>query len=114
MKIHRIPDPSYFRTVDLVIGSEKELDGWLKRQDPEDGWGLSAGRWARFDDRMHHYILIAKRGTRHGRIAVLGHELLHLTFAVMADAGLRLSDDSDEAFTYYFQGMFERCLKYLR
>ena len=112
MKIQRLPDHSYFRTVDLVIGSDKELDRWLKQKDPKDAW-TGAGRWTRFGDRMHHYVLLTTSGSRVDRIAVLAHELLHLTFQVLHDVGLTLAEESEEAFTYYFQGMLSRALKHI-
>jgi hypothetical protein len=44
----------------------------------------------------------------------LSHELLHLTFNTMKRAGVTLSDDSEEAFTYLFGYYMRESLKVLR
>ena len=45
------------------------------------------------------------------QIPLLAHELLHLTFWVLGDRGLSVTDESDEAFTYWFENMLEQVEK---
>jgi len=114
MKIRRIPDHAYFRDVVLVVGSDKEIQRWGRKKHPDFEWNNASGKYVRFPGRELHYIVVS---TKHGKspwqTAVLGHEILHLTFAILQGSGLELSDASEEAFTYYFQGMFARCLKHI-
>ena len=41
-------------------------------------------------------------------INVLVHELLHFTFQVLGDRGIKYCEESEEAFTYFLQGIFKR------
>ena len=120
MKSRRIPDYTYCRHVTLIIGTDAELERWVKRQQrtcPELGdWGGVAGRFLKFPDthgRWQRFILISTKTKGHWRTAVLAHEVMHLTFDVLWSAGLQLNEGSEEAFTYYFQGRFAECLKLL-
>ena len=115
MRQYRIVDASYFRDVVLVIGSGDELNTFSKRKDPEGDYTerFPDGRYATFKNDATHYILISTRQRGIWLRAVLAHEILHLTFAVLMDAGVGLCEASEEAYTYYFQGMFAQCLKKL-
>lgn len=122
MKIRRIPDPVYLRDVTLVIGTDPELDRWLKKQRatyPEistEWYGVN-GRFIATPDkagRISRFILVSTKNRGAILTVILGHEVLHLTFSVLQAAGLQLSDESDEAFTYYFQSRFAACLRHAR
>lgn len=45
-------------------------------------------------------------------IPYLVHELLHATFEIMNRAGIKLSDDSDEVFTYELENLTRQSLKF--
>jgi hypothetical protein len=122
VKIRRIPDYAYFRDIRLVLGTDRELEAWLKRQSrhcpdiPQEWLGVN-GRFIKAPDRsgvMRRFVLVSTKTSGAWLHAVLGHEVLHLTFDVLQSAGLRLCDESEEAFTYYFQSMFSACLKHLK
>lgn len=121
MKIRRIADPVYFRDVTFVVGTDDELGRWLKRQHrhcPEistEWYGVN-GRFIRTPNtsgRIVRFVLVSTKNKGVALAAILGHEILHLTCDVLQSAGLRLNDDSEEAFTYYFQSRFAACLKHL-
>jgi hypothetical protein len=45
--------------------------------------------------------------TRNKNYAHLAHEIFHAVAFIMRDRGLRLSDDSDEAYAYLIEELFE-------
>lgn len=46
-------------------------------------------------------------------ISVLAHEALHCTDQVLSERGIRLTQDSDEAYTYFHESIMRRCLEFL-
>lgn len=113
MKRRQIVDHCYFRDVVLILGSDAELEGWCLRRNPEFGWDNASGKYVQFAGDRTQYILVSTRTRGRWRLAVLGHEVLHLTFAVLTDAGIQMCEGSEEAFTYYFQAMFAKCLSHI-
>jgi len=116
MKTYRIANPLYGGRVTLVLGSDDELREWLANEHTGRDWEDLDGMF--FTDRergrLTHYILVSTRTEAERRLSTLAHEVLHLTFAVMRSAEVIFSEDSEEAFTYYFGAMFESCAKHLK
>lgn len=113
IKTRRIVDNSYFRDIFLVVGTDAELDRWLKRKGAEARWSGASGKYLRLADDSTHYVMVSTKSRSGWKLAVLAHEVLHLTFAVLGDAGIQYREGSEEAFTYYFQAMFAKCLRHL-
>lgn len=111
MKIDDIPDPIYQRKIVLVHScTVKELRERYPKEKFEDGFnGCYYG--PNEDDGSAHTLMIGGRRPSVGRTAVLGHELLHLVFRVMRDAGIKSVPESEEAFTHYFQHLITECLR---
>ena len=42
------------------------------------------------------------------QLPLLCHELFHLTVTVLGDKGLSLTDESEEAYTYWFENIMEQ------
>lgn len=78
------------------------------------------GCYVNLKDPLKHYnvnriVWISK--FRKGNIEDMGtlvHELQHLVLTVLIYRGLKLSRDSDEAFTYLLESVFKKCLKVLK
>lgn len=115
MKTRRIPNPLYGGRVVLVLGSDEELTEWLVREHTELEWdGYDGLFFSVLDKRqLTYYVLVSTRTQGSHRAATLAHELMHLTFAVMRSAEVLYSEDSEEAFTYYFGAIFESAAKHL-
>lgn len=47
------------------------------------------------------------------KIALLVHEVWHVTDYILREIGIKLSDDSDEAYAYLIQYITEQILKYI-
>ena len=48
--------------------------------------------------------------TKHNDFGILAHECLHAVCYAFEDKGIVLSEDSEEAFTYYLQWLIDRIL----
>lgn len=64
-------------------------------------------------DFHHNYIIFPDFKNTPSGIGILNHELLHLVHDVMQIAGVKYSDDSEEAYTYYFDYLTEKILNKL-
>jgi hypothetical protein len=51
----------------------------------------------------HRFILMREFSFNSVDFPLLCHEILHCTFSILNELGLRHSKDGEEAFTYYFQ-----------
>lgn len=113
MKKWKIKDYSYFVDVTFIIGTEDELEKFLLKAFPEvKSQRDFLGRHIMVNKTEHYVLLKLEDNTvTTWAEAALGHEVLHLTFAVLGNAGIAYCDDSEEAFTYYFQGMFAQMLR---
>ena len=59
---------------------------------------------------IHHYLIFNKFKNSSAGIALLFHEVFHLVCAVFRDIGMKFSEDSEEAFTYYIQYLTKKIL----
>ena len=113
MKIFQIKDFSYFRDVFFICDfTPEQITRYWKRRGCENfRWNQgTAGRWLVLEDGLTHYVMVADGDTSPWTTATLGHEVMHLTFHVLRHAGVRYRRESEEAFTYYFQWIFSRCM----
>jgi len=114
LKVSRIRDYAYFHDIFLVLGSDKELQKWCAKHGGHEWKQSSSGRWmaiAEPSGYVTHYIVATTDHQKPWLLAVVAHEVLHLTFAVLKNAGIKYSDDSEEAFNYYFQFIFSEVVK---
>jgi hypothetical protein len=59
------------------------------------------------ENRFHEYIVWLKDGRSHEEtLFSIAHETLHLVWSILDDKGLRLSNDSEEAFACYYESCF--------
>ena len=91
----------------VVSNNEQKVDEYLCKhfKDKQD-WELDMMRGAFFHGNNTAVIWI--RGKSYDDMAVLGHELLHATFYALKHYGLKMSDDSEEAYTHFFSHMFKK------
>lgn len=112
----RIIDYAYTRDVFLVQGSDRAIARFLA------GFGVD-GKWTPTHWGMYmkmesgdHYVIVSTRGgskMTDWRRGALAHEVIHLAWDVFKEVGIKLSDDSEEAFTYYFQGIYSKMLRFI-
>jgi hypothetical protein len=62
---------------------------------------------------IHHYLIFENFRNSPAGIALLSHEIFHLVCAIFRDIGMKFSEDSEEAFTYYLQYLTENILNKL-
>lgn len=115
MKILKIKDPLYGQDISLVVNcSHEDLRRYLKRKyefdlDPSP---FAAGEYFVLENkteaRRRSFVWCKSFNWTAVDQSVLAHELLHLTFGILEHAGLEVTDDSDEAYTYLFEELFLR------
>lgn len=103
----KIKDDTYNRKIWVYGGTEKELS----RAFP-NGWdNATLGRFTAIDENDGEetlYVGVLRHGTAARRRGVLAHECLHTTFYVMQLVGVTLCDNSEEAFTYFFDSLYRK------
>ena len=57
-----------------------------------------------------HYIIVVDFQNTIEKITLLQHEIDHLVFDIMAEIGIRISSESEEAYTYYKQYITRKIL----
>lgn len=119
LKKYRIYDYAYHRDIVLVVGNDEQIQKWMiKIKNLDDPWepGRSSGRYMFCHDSKERFVVITTRGgnnLRDWRLGILSHELFHLACDALREVGLKLTDDSEEAYAYYVQGLFTQMAKYL-
>ena len=115
--IRKIPDPTYDKQIYLVKGTFEQIKAWwpskLGAFDWEKrikGYYICGTEWV----RPRHFVFLntsapANRGIT--LLATLSHEVLHLAFNVLRDAGVKYCDASEEAYTYWFDSIFSRMVR---
>lgn len=115
-------DPLYDVTVVLVRGDSNAAQEWLDKKfgdvNPETvgQWTGAKTLWV---ERPRGVALVlwfpqwftVKDGTY---LSVLAHESFHAAEFVLRERGLRLTDESDEAYAYYIAWIFRECYKRLK
>lgn len=111
----------YNRAITFLFGTAREINAVLKRDCPlgEELLQLepsAIGFWRiyRQDGYEADYICVVKRRDNTEMLASLAHECLHHTGHVLRRAGMPLTDESEEAYCYYFGWVFRNCLEAMR
>ena len=112
----RLPQDMYNRCTTFLYGSVEEINRTLKRECPREFVPLlpsCRGHWHAYphNGRQADYICVVKGGRRDYRMAVLAHEALHLVVNALDIAGVRLTGESEEAYTYYQQWIVTQCAR---
>ena len=106
MREFELLDPLFGADITLLVGGtiadlrKKMGDDSLQEQCP--------GYYLRQSDAYNapFYVWVESP-----QIPLLCHELMHLTFGVLGACGLELSDESEEAYTYWFENVMEQVEK---
>lgn len=122
MEVFKLSDPLYERDIVILVGeNEVALGAYLKKEhgesvkiynkenavdntpDPQnDGCQFNV----RDDVSQTFYVWIARRD-----IALLHHEMQHLTFDIMDAVGMSYCDESEEAYTYFGAHLFKQAVE---
>lgn len=118
--IKTIKDPVYKCSITLLFREKKDkvlsyLSRNAKRNDMESRWNSGSGffcnEWYEgMDNQFNFFIVITDKGEYKWE-AVLAHESLHVTSRILRERGLELTDESEEAFTYYLGWIIENFTK---
>lgn len=115
----RLPFDPYHRAITFLHGTTEQINAALRRDSGDAEPNLTpqtVGKWICYtiDDREADYICVVRTGSPESRVATLAHECLHCAFHALRNAGVTLTWESEEAFTYYHQWLFSHCLRHLR
>jgi len=120
MKKIKIKDNIYHRYLWFITDcEEKEFNEWLEKK-----YGLEKieenSNVARLTTvinekkECHYYIWIEEFNWTIWQQAAVAHEILHFVFKVMEEIGVKYCDESEEAFTYYFENIMIEIWKKLK
>ncbi len=119
MEIHRIKDSMYRVNFSLIVNcSEEELYAFLKKKygvtmevKNVDGMYFSLER-AHKGKKMEILRIVWLRSFKWwvSHMALLVHELQHFAFKVLREIGLTLTNESEEAYTWYLQHLTQESL----
>jgi len=108
----------YSRAITFLHGTAAEINAALKRDCPkgDEHRDLSSdciGRYVIYVQNGYEadYICIVKRSNKSEMIGALAHEVFHHVSYTLRKAGMPLSNESDEAYCYYFGWVFRNCLE---
>lgn len=125
MLLRRFPVDVYHRYLTLLYGTRGEIDRQMQREMariklPSTAYTVlekqNTGRFCVYqkDGYRREYIMIVDpKDGHHDVVATLAHEVLHFVFYTLDNAGVKLSEDSEEAYTYYFTYVLNECLAVL-
>lgn len=116
MKVIFIHDAIYEASISIIPKcTVAELVKYFKRHgfDYAEGNDSEALHYKLIDPskgQTYHYLIFEQFENTPRGIAVLVHEIDHLRLSILKERGLVLSDDSEEAFSYYLQYLTEKML----
>jgi hypothetical protein len=102
-------DPIYKRAIRLIIAEDfADVATYYRKRNVEpadleflhQARSTSAAKTFNIGNKEWVILLRQFSGSAY-HVSLLVHEILHVTIFVLRDLGMRLSDDSDEAYTYY-------------
>lgn len=113
MKVYSLKDPLFLRSIKVLVGGdESTLNEYLKRRFGEDVKMMNKGEecedegvqlsndgmefYVEDEDQQYFFVWLSKP-----TIDNVHHEIHHLTLDVLHNAGVTLSDDSEEVYTYW-------------
>lgn len=120
---HRFPvkDNVYNRAITLLYGSVDDINEVLEADTPVSEKFVplepsSAAHWRVIEEDGHEadYICIVHKGKWIDELAALSHEALHHVCHAFRSARLPLTEDSEEAYTYYLGWIVTQCLAVLQ
>lgn len=103
MREFTLTDPLYGAEITLLVGGS--IDDLARRTGEKDliaqcpGYCIHSA--TRYDSAFFVWV-------ESPALPLLCHELLHLTFTVLGDRGMSMCDESEEAYTYWFEAMLEQ------
>ena len=121
MKIASLFSPILHRETFVLIGSQKDKEAYLKKRfgdalEGETEHELAGG--AQFilvhGRKDIEFLWMPSHKLDDQNLALLAHEVLHLTCHRMRDLGVELNKGSEETFTHYFQYYFVNLLSIMR
>lgn len=109
MPIMKLKDVLYRNDIYFIHGeSDEKIKAYLKRKADYDAAEIvkkSSGFFVSFGEpTCEFYIVITKQADNW--IGTLVHECLHATSAVLRDRGIELTAETEEAYAYYLQWLF--------
>lgn len=120
MILRHLEKDVYNRFVTFAYGTVAEINRYIKKHLPEHEQlrPSTRGRWMvrERDGYEADFICIVRvrrpaHATRDNRLATLAHESLHHVGHVLRMSGIQLTEDTEEAYTYYLQFTIERCAR---
>jgi len=125
IKTKRIFIPIYGEELFLILGGDLEkVRKYVKKHISDDieddsyvptlenvSEGGIDGACFIYDDNTA-FIWMQEIDTRSERVSVLAHECLHITFRILTRRGIEHSRESEEAYTYLFQFIFQSSVEW--
>lgn len=116
LKIYKIEDRMYPTFLRLVVGTHDQFAEYTKKN-----YGIilehkaaDAAYYAyELHGEIHRFIWICEYDHTIYQMGLLAHEVYHLTKNRLKDLGIVYCKESEEAFAYYLQHIFQQCLKAL-
>lgn len=110
----KISGMPYTPTILFFLGENKEVMPHLEKKykylpfegDPEMDW-IKGGAFSFIRNKRFYTPCI---WIEYYNSPIIAHELLHLTFKILNRAGINYCKDSEEAFTYYQQYLFDQII----
>lgn len=105
MPIEIIKEPIYQTHVHFIFDTQKEkafshLKKYINPLNFDMHW-TKAGFTYCDTDNHDYFIVLPNTKNKWGLATIIAHESLHVTSKVLRGKGIKLSDESEEAFTYY-------------
>jgi hypothetical protein len=118
VKSVRINDSLYKQAIHFLYGTREEVNRWLCREHGPDEGDLKPGivgnyrLWKYSSGYGRHYIIILTDATStlQRELSALAHEVSHHVVYLFGELGIVISKDTDEAFTYYHEWVFDQCV----
>ena len=117
MKCFKLKDPVYDTSTWFVYNCTKEeLNEWCSKKFKvsiiEDDEKLTEGICREINCKNGTAYIMWVRSVRETiySMGVIAHELFHLVMLIMCHIGLEISEDSEEAYAYYYEYLFKLIL----
>lgn len=122
MPIAKFTDPIYRITINFICFEVKErVIKFLKKETGNDytdliekSGGFFVGAQNNKNSENFNFYLVLMESSTHRWEAILAHEALHITSRALRVRGFVLSDDSEEAFTYFLAYIIEQCATFYK
>ena len=116
MFVYKINDTMYQRDIALCFnGTQKEMGGYIKRRFNLLGESpTSEGEFSKItgnDGSKSYLIYIESFNWLVKEYGLLAHEVVHCVHRILKDLGFTLTDSSVEAYCYYYQRIFQECIR---